>query len=258
MFVQPTPLNSALHQNLRFLPVPGFAFAKDLGAIPILAAECAHIARQMPIVFPLQTGNPLALVSIDGKTNAHVNAKGQWQGADYVPAHLRRYPFLLQEMPQNGAEKSFALLFDAAAPHFHSEMGERLLDDAGQPGAMLQSVQGMLAAMHGDLQRTLALVNQLDALGLLREEGLSISVPQAEPVHIKGFRIINREAFALLEGEHIKALQASNALELVYAHFISLNLLQNGWLVRQLHHSTPVTPNLDAFFSSNEGSLRFN
>lgn len=154
-------------------------------------------------------------------------------------------------------EKTLAILFDAAAPHFQSGQGERLLDDAGQATALLKNIQSMLVAMHGDRLRTQVLVQQLDALGLLREDELKITPAKGDGVSLKGFRVVDRQAFAALDGAQLKTLQGSGALPLVYAHLFSLSHLENGWLARQVHAQKPPTPNLDAFFSGGEGSLSF-
>ena len=95
MFKNLETLDAENHKNLRFAPANDFSFAAELSSAPLSASEVMEAARAFPIVFttdgPLL---PMALMSVEEGKNVFINENGEWQ-ASYVPAHIRRYPFIL-------------------------------------------------------------------------------------------------------------------------------------------------------------------
>ena len=130
MFKQPIPLSAETHRDLRFSPDQPFDFARELVFIPLTAAELFKVARETVIVFPIQRGVPQALVAFEAGCNVYIDDAGHWMGR-YVPAHLRRYPFVLGEIPTTPEEREengrrFGLQVDAGAPHLNKPDGIRL------------------------------------------------------------------------------------------------------------------------------------
>ena len=243
MFNELVPLSAETHQVLRFTEQQSYEFARELMMIPVTAAELYQVAREMPIVFPADNATPQALSGVSPGNNVHVDDKGGWTGR-YVPAHLRRYPFALQALPEeqqkgSGNNRSYGIFFDQNAPHFAGDSGQALFDQDGQPSEVLQKVQQVLVAIEQDVARSRALVGQLEEHGLLRSHTLRVGPPKVDPVALEGFRVLDRQAFRKLSGEALSTLQRSGALAMIYAHSVSLSNLQDGWLARQVAASMP-------------------
>lgn len=268
MFKEVVPLSTQQHAALRLLPAQPFDFAAADILIPITLGEAERIAREMPIVFPRQSGLPQALLGLEAGKNLHVQSNGQWLGR-YVPAHIRRYPFILAEAPATpeeaeGSNRRFVLHFDQTAKHLGTQTGERLFDDAGAPTETLLRVQKILTAIQQDAHLTQAIVARLDALQLLHEADLPITGADGQTKTLKGVRVVDRARLAQLAPEVLGQLQAQGALALIYAHLLSLTNLQDGWIARHRASPQPAarSPNASpskttAQSSGQDGALNF-
>lgn len=238
LFKQPRALDSAAHRDLRYDPSQPYHFAAQQLFAPIVSGEADMVAREYAIVFSDQSASlPLALLGRARGSNTYVRQSGHWL-ARYVPAHFRRYPFVMAESTAPGAEEADAasaiehiVVIDADAPHLSPDRGERLFTDDGQPSAVLQNVQRVLMAMERDSQHTLELVAQLEAAELLVERQLVVASKQGQPVGLQGLRVVDVERLNALDPQTLANLQRSGALDLVGAHRVSLTNLQDGVLV---------------------------
>ncbi|MGO3783482.1 MAG: SapC family protein [Vreelandella alkaliphila] len=235
MFRQLTPLQPREHQQLRFNPRQPYDFAKEQMLIPVVAAETARIAREMPIVFPLSGGLPQALVGVNHGQNMHVKEDtGHWIGR-YIPAHIRRYPFMLAAVPGtegSGSEQQYVIQFDAEASHLERPDGLALFDDQGHATETLQQIQKVLTNLERENHRTLGLVAELEAAGLLAERQIYVGEEGKGGKRLAGIRLVDEKALAALDGDTLAKLRTSGALALVYAHLLSLNNLRDGLLAQ--------------------------
>src|SRR4029453_11145526 len=93
-FRRPELLEAGKHGDLQLADQWDYSFAADTLAIPLTVAEFREAAVNFPIVFgggdnPM----PVALTSLQPERNLFVS-DGRWQPGTYVPAYVRRYPFL--------------------------------------------------------------------------------------------------------------------------------------------------------------------
>lgn len=238
LFKQPRALDSAAHRQLRYDPNQPYQFAAQQLFAPMVASEASMVAREYAIVFSDTSGSlPLVLLGRARGNNAYVRDSGHWM-ARYVPAHFRRYPFVMAEAAAPGAAAAegasaieHIVMMDADAPHLSHDRGERLFTDDGQPTAMLQKVQHVLAMMDRDSQRTLLLMAQLEDAALLVPQVVVVASKQGDPVGLQGLRVVDFERLNNMDPQALSALQHSGALELVYAHRLSLSNLQDGVLI---------------------------
>jgi hypothetical protein len=94
MFTSLEALDSTRHKALR-LGTTDYAFARDLTTVPLSLSEVVPASRSYPIVFA-----PQALLSLRTGGNLFVTEDGRWPDGAYVPAHVRRYPFILGQQPE--------------------------------------------------------------------------------------------------------------------------------------------------------------
>ncbi|WP_394425067.1 SapC family protein [Vreelandella stevensii] len=261
MFQNPTALDADQHRNLRYTPNQPYDFARELVMVPVVSGEVTRVAREMPIVFPKGEGVPQALLGVKPKESLHIRDSGHWMGR-YIPAHIRRYPFVLAEVPTNDAQRAeqgrqYAVQFDADARHFERPDGHALIDTQGQPTDVLKKIQRVLLVLEEDQARTRQLVSQLDKAGLLVEQ--PITVKQGDQPHrLGGFRLLDTKAFATLEAETLATLRNSGALALAYAHLLSLTNLQDGLIARAYRGADPETPaTLDELFNEGDDDFTF-
>ena len=236
MFKKLVPLSSEIHKTLKFHANMPYFFASEESLIPLTVAELPKISRDMLIVFPLRAGLPLALAGVEPKHNLHIQDDGMWIGR-YVPAHLRRYPFILAEKdttpnPEHG--RQFALMIDESAPHFKTEQGMPLFNKDGSASDFLTRTQKLLLALQADQEKTLKLVAQLEEYNLLEPRDIRVNRDKdLEPLLLKGFRMIDSQRFSELDSVALAQLRDSGALEMIYAHVVSLTNLDDGWVAQQ-------------------------
>ena len=101
-YERPVPLNREEHKDLRLKSVPHFKFAMRAHSVPMIGNEFAAAARDIPIFFAgnnAAEAGPIALLGLRENENLFIDNEGQWESNVYVPAFVRRYPFVLAERP---------------------------------------------------------------------------------------------------------------------------------------------------------------
>ena len=86
---------SASHHRECFVDSSGYAFSRNVNAVPLMAVEFAASAAEYAIVFAGKDDvvMPSVILGMRGRENAYLDAGGGWN-AGYIPAFIRRYPFV--------------------------------------------------------------------------------------------------------------------------------------------------------------------
>lgn len=236
-YQNPVVLDREQHKALRLQPNGTAQFAAKNQAVPLLAAEFPEACLEYPIVFTKgQDGQwmALALTGLQAGDNAFVDAKGQWT-ARYVPASVRRYPFILAESDN----KQLSLAADLSAPQMGKE-GEPLFNSQGEPTELAKNVLQMLGDFQAQAQRTSAIAQQLDQAGLLSQQNLQVRLGERNAV-VEGVWIVDEAKLRELPNDKIVAWFKGGELAVIHAHMLSLRNL-----VPLLERSQPVTANAPA------------
>ncbi len=220
IYREPVALNSEQHRNLRLKPQPDtFGFAKDATFMPLAAIEFPEASREYPIVFIRGADNHFLPVALLGVTNnLYVTAEGRWDGR-YIPAFIRRYPFVLAEVPGND---QLPVCIDMSWPGFNEEEGEALFTDDGESTPVLQGALAFLEDYHQQLQITRNMTALLEELGVLTEMNAHIEPAGAEPVNLQGFCIVNEQLLNQLPTSQFLRLREAGFLGWVYTHLMSV------------------------------------
>ena len=91
------PLNKDTHADLSVEAAKDYSHVSDTNSIYIAAVEFPRANREYPIVFA-KVGEipfPVALLGAKKNFNAYIQEDGRWN-AKYIPAYVRRYPFILR------------------------------------------------------------------------------------------------------------------------------------------------------------------
>ena len=223
MFATVEVLDRTKHAALRFTPVAGYRFAAELMVVPLSAAEVAEAAKHYAIVFPEEAPTlPHALLSLVPRRNAFVDADGGWTAA-YIPAHIRRYPFILAPGNEPG---SFIAAVDRAAPQFAGAEGEPLFTEAGEPGPTLARALDFLRAFQGEIEATRGLMQTVLDAGVLVPRRIEIAREGKKERVLQGFRAVDPEKFNALADATFLEWRRNGLLPLIYAHLNSLSNVQ--------------------------------
>ena len=270
MFHNPVPLSPDQHRQLRLADVPQYRFAAHEVATPVFSGEMWQIAREYITVFSQKSDElPLAILGAQAGVNAYVGDGSPgaplWR-ARYVPAHLRRYPFILApraaEAGDAATDQRFTLCLDADAPQLNSVQGRPLFTHDGQSAELLAEVQQALSGLQRDFAITQKLVQQIDAAGLLVEHTLQLPRAGLAPAALSGFRVVDPAKLRSAAPALLAELAQTGALDLIYAHMGSLTNLHDGLLAKKANTDTKSAPlsssEMDALLASDDGTFSFN
>lgn len=200
-----------------------FVFSRGSHVIPVVVDEFAAASRHIPIVF-LSSGSsltPVFLVGVKPGLNAFIDAEGQWL-AGYIPAYLRRYPFIYGEV--KGSDPLVCI--DAEATSLGEENGERLFDEDGKETQFLKERINFLAEYHSAGARTTALCALLQELSLVRPITIESRSPDGESAIIHGVLAVDEPKLKSLSDENALKLYRADAFPAIYAHLFSLAAIE--------------------------------
>jgi len=215
-----TLLNRDAHKNLKLQRRSDFAFARKTHLVPLALQEFHQAARDYPILFvgEGEAQTPVALLGLKPETNSFVDEQGGWITGTYVPAFVRRYPFVLADTEND----NFSVCFDADYDGWSEEEGEPLFDEEGKNTNYLQEVIQFLQSFTVEMRRTQAFVDRMKELKLMEKKRLDLRHPSGEQFSINDFYGIDEKAFLELDDADILALHKEGFLGAIYAHLISL------------------------------------
>ncbi len=218
------PLSSQLHPTHGLKDRDSLAFTRGTHAIPITVDEFAIAQRFYPIVFGVgENPAPLALVGLQEGQNLYVDAEGQWQGDAYIPAFVRRYPFMLARLSPTSDDLS--LCFDETSPQIAADAGEPLFNGV-EPSETTKNILNFCQQFEEAIFRTRSFMDELAKLDLLQDGEVTIQREGlAEPAVYRGFRMIAEDRLQNLRGDQARKMVQSGMLGLAYAHLFSLSLI---------------------------------
>lgn len=228
LYRQPRVLQPAQHARLGLLPTPPdrdqpglYGTAREANAVPLLAAEMAAAGRHMPIVFTEGPHiQPVAVLGLRERQNLFVDAQGHWQAGVYVPAYVRRYPFIFLE---DEARHTLTLCIDEAAPQVVADgRGQPLFDAQGGPTAVTRSALAFCSDYQAQYQATRRFTEALRQAGVLVDQRAEVTLDAGgPPLALQGFQVVDETRLDALPQETLLDWRAQGWLPLVYAHLLS-------------------------------------
>ena len=192
-------------------PVTAYGFSRGVNSVPVVLAELAEASREYPIAFVKSAEGgylPVALLGLREKENLFVDAEGQWV-ANYIPAFVRRYPFV----PANGPNGQFLVCIDADADCLRANDGQPLFND-GKPAAALENALSYLREFHTSGLAAAAACQRLPKL------------PSGERFQLSGLQVIDEEKLRALDASSVNELFRHGDMKLIYAHLLSMGNMQ--------------------------------
>lgn len=220
------PLSSGSHGAWKGRQIDSAPFFATAHAVPLTVEEFPLAQRHYPIVFSVGPNPvPLALFGLNEGVNVFTDADGRLTSDVYVPAYVRRYPFLLARLRPDAEELS--LCFDPSAEAIGPfEEGTSLFDE-GQPSEHVRNILGFCEQFEQAGQRTAQFVKELEQNKLLIDGEVSIQ-PEgaAQPFVYRGFQMVSEDALRELRGDVARKMIQSGLMGLIYAHLLSLPLIR--------------------------------
>lgn len=229
-YKDPVLLRFEDHADFGLVTAANYSFAREAVAIPLCIGEFAVAQRHFPIVFAMdEQASPIALVSIRRDHNLFVDRNGQWHPGAYVPAYLRRYPFIGSDTPDKsgqllavdrGAERCVPSVKD------HPD-AERLFDPAGQPSETARLAMAFCHAFHTDYVGTVEFGRALLDAQVLEPYHADFRLPDGTLHQVNDFYAVNDKAFRALPAKTVEYWHAKGWLDLVTLHRASQQSFQS-------------------------------
>lgn len=228
-YSQPEAMNPTRHGALSLVDRPDFAFAARAHAIPVVANEMPAAMRSYPIVFVGPQKTPVAVTGVRRDQNLFVDANSRWVMPHYVPAYVRRYPFILAADDKAGKltlcidRGSERVIETATAPLIDDGAAAHALFEGSEPSETTRKALAFCQEFQKGVLTTRAMVEKIDALKLFAERRSTVTLEGGETLNLTDFQVIDENAFNRLADEEFLELRRSGALALIYCHFASMN-----------------------------------
>lgn len=231
------PLNSNEHGDWKSKPMDSADFMVGQHAIPLTVEEFVPASRHYPIIFSdSETPVPLALMGMNEGVNTFMDDEGKFTSDVYVPAYVRRYPFLLAKLQPESDELS--LCFDptsGALGDFKDDEAATALFDDTKPSEQTQAILKFCENFEEAGARTQSFMDELAKSGLLMDGEVSIQQENTEtPFVYRGFKMIDEAKLRELRGDELRKMNQSGMLPLIHAHLFSLQLMREIF-AQQVH-----------------------
>lgn len=215
------PVSSANHKKTSVKTGANYKFAEKVNSVPLTAIEFGQAAVEYPIVF---SGNenavmPCAILGATATQNLFVKPDGSW-GGKYVPAFVRRYPFVFA---QDRSGEQLILHIDEGFEGVNTDdKGERLFDGEGNQTQYLKNVLAFLQDYQQRFNRTQIFCKRLMDLELLRPMEAQFSLQSGERQSLSGFQTVDREKLKSIGDEDLGKMMRTDELECIFLHLASL------------------------------------
>lgn len=223
-YSRPEPLNPQLHGKLGVNRTDKpFKFVAQTHLVPLTVTEFAPAALSYPIVFLGEQKTPLAVMGLQPNDNLFVSPQGEFRSDAYVPAYVRRYPFVFAN---DDSQQRMILCLDRGADIL-AENAEVPLFDGDQPTEYVKSAMQFCTDFETERQRTEQFVKLLTEMDLFttRESVFRPTNPdgtQGEPQKLADYFAVDEEKLAKLPADKYMQLRDNGALPQIYCHLISL------------------------------------
>jgi hypothetical protein len=218
----PTPVSEARHKTCSVKPITDYAFARSTNAVPLVFFEFAAAAPYYPIVFAENNGcaAPLAVLGLREENQYLVATDNSWS-SNYVPAIVRRYPFIFV---RDDPADVLTLCIDEGYDGFDKRgvQGERLFNEDGTRTAYLDNALAFVNSFEAEYQKTMKLGKQLLKLDIFEPMQAQLALGDGKEHVLTGFNCVSREKLKLLSPTASAELLGNDMLELIYLHLQSV------------------------------------
>jgi hypothetical protein len=223
LYTRVEPLNADAHGKLgvKRLDNP-FAFASEVHYVPLLLPEFPAACGSYPIIFAGESKQPLAVMGLTPGFNLFFNKDGVAKTEIYLPAYIRRFPFIVAENGDNAvicldvgadivAEGADMMIFNGRELTEYGnncvEFCKRFEDD------------------HRRHEQILEQIRQLDIFHLRQAKHQPRDInnnPVGEEIQVAEYYAIEEPKLHLLPGDKLVELRDTGALAFIYAHLVSV------------------------------------
>ncbi|WP_074381481.1 SapC family protein [Bartonella doshiae] len=225
------PINKVSHKNLKFSPPNDMSFAKDTHWVPLASSEYFQAALDYPILFMCAEDEQkkkhytsAALVGLSNDENDYISSDKSWKRNTYLPAFVRRYPFVLAQLQD---DKELSVCFDPQSGMFNEVSGTELFNSDGSISPFMEERIRFLESFKIAMEKTAEFIDALVAMDLLSQKSINVKNDKGLSAQLENFWVVDEEKLNKLSASQLAKLHKNGFLGLIFAHLMSThNLLK--------------------------------
>ena len=206
-YQNPVLISRGRHASLGLKDIEAYDFARQTNAVPVNLVELQSAARAYPIAF---VGGdepyPAAIVGLK-EDNLFVDAGGAWKAGAYVPAYVRRYPFIFADDKDRGL---LSLCVDE--PSLVADGGTALFEGDG-PSAFTTRALDFCKQYHAAALPTLEFARAVVEQDLLADRQVNAKLKDGAAYVLNGMKMIDEDKVAKLSGKVLAEWNAKGWLK---------------------------------------------
>lgn len=221
-------LNNLDHQNLRIIARKSKEYGDDVAGCLVFPTEFMDVHKEYPIYFQKdsETGEfqAVAIFGFQSGENLFLDSSKTGWNAYYIPALMRREPFLIGFRPGQDAEaQDPKVMIDMESPRISkTSEGERLFLENGGNAPYLEGITRLLTLIHEGFPASKDMFATFLQLDLIEPFVLEIKFSDGTPYSASSFYTINQEKLYALGESTIAKLHKTGYLQLAYLVLASL------------------------------------
>jgi hypothetical protein len=237
-YEKPVLLDRDKHRARRVRASSSFGFARKANSLYVAGVEFGEACKEYAVVFT-RSGNgkvvPVVMLGLRSRENLFVDAQDRWD-ARYVPAFVRRYPFVLAELPG----QSLGVCIDEAYAGLNDTDGEPLFDGEGKDTPFLRNALDFLTQYQREYLRTEAFCQRLEQAGLLTEMNARADLVDGRSFTVGQVLVVDEQKLMALPDATALQFFRAGELHLISMHLMSLSNMQR--LVDRITARTAAEP----------------
>lgn len=222
---QPQPLSAEQHGGLgvKQLAQP-FDFLRPAHAVPVTVTEFGVAAASYPIIFVGDERTPVVVMGVRQGQNLFVDQNGFVFEDYYIPAFVRRYPFVFAA---DETSDRLLLCIDRAAPMVSNQPDVPFFVN-GQPSQFTNDAIEFCKEFERQRRATQDFVKMIRDMDLFEEKTVAFQPRDAQgrengpQQKVADYWAISEEKLNALPAEKYLELRNNGALGACYAHLVSL------------------------------------
>lgn len=241
---KPEPLSLEAHGKIGVKRIDQpFGFLKTAHAIPLTVSEFGTASGSFPVIFVGAEKTPVAVMGVRQGQNLFVDDAGNILPDYYVPAFVRRYPFVFA---QDDSQDRLLLCVDREAPMI-SDNPDMPFFEGDQPSKYTQDAVEFCKEFERQRRATAEFVKLIDSYDLFEEKTVTFQPRDAQgnegpQQKVADYWAVSEEKLMQLPADKFVELRDNGVLGAIYAHMVSL-LQWSNILNRALRTPPPAAGN---------------
>ncbi len=223
-YKQPEPLALETHGKLGVKRIDQpFGFLRDAHAVPVTVSEFGLAAGSYPIIFVGEERTPVCVMGVRQGQNLYVQEDGNADPDAYIPAFVRRYPFVFAN---DDAQERLLLCVDRQAPMV-TDTPDIPFFEGDKPSKFTEDAIEFCKEFERQRRATMDFVKLLKDADLFEQKTVSFTPRDAqgkegESQKIADYWAVSEDKLNAMPAEKYVELRDNGALGAVYAHLVSL------------------------------------